>query len=261
MSQVAAGGVDARKLSSYFASRGSFAACVTSPPYWGLRRYGASPDEIGAGSLGDYINDLLLVGQGVHDMMDDAGVWWLNLGDTSSGSGGAGGDYNIGGRMEGRPKYKQGRVDLPHGQQCLVPWRVAAALQDEGWMVRQTITWAKMTKDGGRNRVRPEDPAHVRRPLFSSEVIFMLTKGMDHRFCPRPKEEVECGNVWHFPPAKNSGHLAPFPDELVRRCLLLTFADDEMVDTNWVIDPFGGSGTTSRVAEDLGLSSFSLDLY
>lgn len=253
-------GINARSVGD-LPLHGSFAACVTSPPYWGLRRYGESEDEIGTGSLSDYIDDITLVGHGVARLLDDRGVWWLNIGDTSSGSGGAGGDYNPGGRMEGRPKYRQGQTEISPGQQALVPWRVAIALQERGWLVRQVITWAKMTKDGGRNRVRPEDPRHVRRPLFSSEVIFMLTKSMDHRFCPREKEEVEWGNVWHFPPAKNTGHLAPFPDELVRRCLLLTFPDDEMIETNWVLDPFSGSGTTMRVASGLGLSAMGVDLY
>lgn len=255
-------GLDARMLHLHLQDlEGCFATCVTSPPYWGLRRYGEHDREIGAGSLDQYLADMCNVGYAMHRLLDHRGIWWLNIGDTSSGSGGAGGDYNPGGRMDGRPKYRQGSTDIAPGQQCLVPWRLAMLLQDQGWLVRQVITWAKMTKDGGRNRVRPEDPAHVRRPLFSSETVFMLTKGMEHRFCPRPKEEVEWGNVWHFPPARNTGHLAPFPDELVRRCLLLTFSDDEMNESNWVLDPFSGSGTTVRVARELGLSAMGVDLY
>jgi len=252
-------GVDARSLHTEIPGSRRFGAAVTSPPYWGLRRYGDDPNEIGVGPLSRYLADLTAVGQQLAERLEDEAVWWLNIGDTSAGSGGAGGDYSDTGRMKGRPKYRQGDSELAPGQQSLVPLRVAMALQDDGWLVRQVITWAKTTKDGGRNRVRPEDIKHVRRPLFSSEFIFMLTRQVNHRFCPRP--ELEQGNVWHFPPARNTGHQAPFPDELARRCLMLTFSDEEMHEGNWAIDPFSGSGTTVRVAEQLGLSALGVDLY
>ena len=76
---------------------GCFHSIVTSPPYFGLRKYGNSELEIGSGSVQDYLEDMEKCAKEWNRLLDDEGLLWLNLGDTASGSGGAGGDYNKGG--------------------------------------------------------------------------------------------------------------------------------------------------------------------
>lgn len=234
-----------------------FDAVVTSPPYFGSRVYAEEPDafEIGQEDLSGYLDNLGRVLDGLWECLDDRGLVWFNIGDTASGSGGAGGDYNSGGSKEGRPKYRQGKTGIAPMQWCLVPSRFALMAQERGWLVRHQIVWAKTTTRD-RNLVRPEDMRHVRRPLVSHEMIFMLAKTRQHRFSPT--KEIEMGSVWHLPVARGVKHQAPFPEELVARCLTYTFGDDEF---GQVLDPFAGSGTTCTVAERLGHQATGIDLY
>lgn len=236
---------DARHLASLLPVK-SAACVVTSPPYWGLRVYGDDPAELGATSLDDYLADIKRVGMAVSKVLRDDGVFWLNIGDTASGSGGAGGDYNRGGRKEGKPRYRQGKTAIPAMSWCLVPQRVAVAMSKQGWLVRSVITWDK-------GRIRPESLDHVRRPGVSHETILMLVKQPSYRFFPEGL--VESGDVWHFPPAKG-GHLAPFPEELPRRAILASTEPGDLV-----VDPFSGSGTTLRVAHALGRRAVGVELY
>ena len=123
-------------------------------------------------------------------VLRDDGTFWLNLGDSYAGSGGAGGDYNEGGLKEGQPKYKS-KMKVTHGYKdgrknrdkrlsnygnaqglkpkdlMGVPWRVALALQADGWYLRSDIVWHKPNPM----------PESVRdRPTKSHEYIFLLTK-------------------------------------------------------------------------------------
>jgi DNA modification methylase len=221
---------------------------VTSPPFWGLRQYGDNLAEIGRGTLAQYLFDLRAVGHEMGRVLKDDGVFWLNLGDTASGSGGAGGDYNAGGSKQGMPKYRQGKTGIPVGQWCLVPQRAAIMLQEEGWLLRQWITWDKGT-------TRPEDPAHTRRPGMSSEIILMLTKSMNYKFYPEKLDEK--GNVWHFPPVRGKRtHYAPFPEELPTRCILPSTDEGDTV-----LDPFCGGGATLRAAHEYHRNAIGVDLY
>lgn len=230
-------------------SGGSVQCVVTSPPYYSLRRYGDSDLEIGTGSLDSYVADLRRVGEEIRRVLRDDGVFWLNLGDTASGSGGAGGDYNPGGVRDGQPRYRQGTTGVPPMSWCLVPQRVALGLQKDGWLVRSWVTWNK-------DRLRPESLQHVKRPGISSETILMLTKTRTYKFYPERLEER--GNVWTFAPqvARKKSHLAPFPDELARRCVGTSTDPGDVV-----FDPFMGSGTTLHVAEAMGREAVGLDLY
>lgn len=231
---------------------------VTSPPYFGLRSYGKSDLEIGRGTMEEYINDIVTVGECVWNALTDDGTWWLNIGDTASGSGGAGGDFMSNQSKENMPKYRQGSTSVPKGQWCLVPQRVAIALQEFGWMIRSVITWDK-------GRLRPESVKHTRRPGISSETILMLTKQSTYKFNSEQLSSAnysqswngDRGNVWHFPPARGKRqHMAPFPEDLPRRCILLSTDEGDTV-----MDPFSGSGTTVRVAESLGRKGIGIDIY
>lgn len=229
---------------------GAVQCVVTSPPYFGLRCYGDDEREIGRADLAEYIEGIRQAAGEVWRILDERGLFWLNLGDTASGSGGAGGDYNEGGSKAGKPKYRQGDTGaIPPMSWCSVPHRVVHALVDDGWLLRADICWDKGV-------IRAEDVNHVRRPRLEKEPIFMLAKSRNHRYYP--EGEVEPGNVWRFPPArgKKKNSLAPFPDELARRCILVSTHPDDVV-----ADVFNGSGTTTRVAAELGRRGIGTDLY
>lgn len=148
----------------------SINCCVTSPPYWGLRDYGV------VGQLGleptpdEYVAKMVEVFREVRRVLRDDGTLWLNLGDSYCGTGDKG-DYKD-------PKYKDGRngqaVALNNKISGLkskdlvgIPWRVAFALQADGWYLRSDIIWHKPNP-------MPESVAD--RPTKSHEYIFLLSK-------------------------------------------------------------------------------------
>ena len=115
----------------------------TSPPYWGLRDYGVK-GQIGLEDHpNEYIEKITNICRDLKRVLKDTGSFYLNIGDTYYGSGGAGGDYNKGGLKEGRPKYKQNKKHSSkwlHPKQLLgMPWRVAISLQEDGWVLRNCI--------------------------------------------------------------------------------------------------------------------------
>jgi DNA modification methylase len=248
---------DARALP--FIPNGSVQCVVTSPPYFGLRKYGEDGREVGRDSLNTYLADMRLVGREMWDVLDDAGTCWIVIGDSASGSGGAGGDWTDGSKA-GREKWKQGASGLPPMTWCMIPQRVAIVLQQQGWLVRQWITWFKTTQKG-RENVRPESLEHAKRTGVSSETILMLAKSRDHRWNSHVFDGVgkmwERGNVWCFPPdTRRTGHEAPFPEDIPLRAICLSTRPGDVV-----LDPFVGSGTTVNVARRLGRVGVGVDLY
>ncbi len=225
--------------------------CVSSPPYPRQRRYGDSSSEFGLeGTLTEYVDDLADVFdqlRGSDGILADDGVLWLNLGDRANFSGGAGGDWSRkqkkGGPLPFRdPSYpKQSYVDAPGA--------VVRELVRRGWRLRLPIVWSKGSE-------QPEDLNHVRRPRRSHEMIFMLAPS-PKRTKFFPDRLAETGSVWTFPPGGSGDpHLAPFPDELARRCILPSTERGDVV-----MDPFAGSCTSERVATELGRVGVSVDLY
>lgn len=171
MSKIVFG--DCRKIMQRWISEGVRAQmCVTSPPYFGLRDYGV------AGQLGlettpdEYVNGMLETFRLVWDLLADDGTLWLNLGDSyaASGRGGGGGsfqDSDVGTKVG---KINQRRAPVAGFKQkdiLGIPWRVAFALQADGWYLRQDIIWAKPNPM----------PESVRdRCTKSHEYLFMLSK-------------------------------------------------------------------------------------
>lgn len=132
-------------------------------------------EQIGLEStLQGYIDNMVKVFREVRRVLRDDGTVWLNIGDSYNGSGGAGGDYNKGGLREGQNKYgKKDDAQFKPKDLMLVPHRLAIALQEDGWWVRQDIVWAK-------NNPMPE-PAKD-RCVKAHEYIFLLTKSKDYYF-------------------------------------------------------------------------------
>jgi DNA modification methylase len=143
--------------------------CVTSPPYFGLRDYGCA-GQIGLESTPDaYVAELVAVFREVKRVLRDDGTLWLNLGDSYSGSG-KGPAGNLG-KIHNEREIKQTSGIVPDGLKPKdligIPWRVAFALQADGWYLRQDIIWAKPNPM----------PESVRdRCTKAHEYIFLLAK-------------------------------------------------------------------------------------
>ena len=150
---------------------------VTSPPYYGLRDYGVD-GQIGLEQTPDeYVQQLVNVFREVRRVMKDDGTLWLNLGDSYAGSGGAGGDYSTGGFKDGQPKWKS-NLDvkisgLKPKDLIGIPWRVAFALQADGWYLRQDIIWHKPN---------PMPESVKDRCTKAHEYIFLLTKSAQYYY-------------------------------------------------------------------------------
>ena len=165
----------------------SINCCVTSPPYWGLRDYGVD------GQLGlertpeEYVARMVEIFREVRRVLRKDGTLWLNLGDSYNGSGGAGGDYNAGGIKEGQPKYKgRNTGSLKPKDLVGIPWRVAFALQADGWYLRQDIIWHKPN---------PMPESVTDRCTKAHEYVFLMSKSAkyyyDHEAIKEPSATFE----------------------------------------------------------------------
>jgi site-specific DNA-methyltransferase (cytosine-N4-specific) len=220
----------------------TFQACVTSPPYWGLRDYGIE-NQIGAEmDLDEYIKKLVAVFKEVFRVLTSDGTFWLNIGDS----------YTSGGRTwRDTDKKNKGRgmsyrAPTPEGLKPKdligVPWRVAFALQAEGWHLRSDIIWHKPN-------CQPESVKD--RPTRAHEYLFLLTKSERYYYDLCAIEEAtKEGNgfknrrtVWSIntEPFKEA-HFAVFPASLVKPCVLAGSKPQSIV-----LDPFFGSGTVGEV--------------
>jgi hypothetical protein len=151
--------------------------CVTSPPYWGLRDYGHD-GQIGLEETPEaYVARMVEVFREVRRVLRDDGTCWVNLGDSlrSGGLGRNDADRNIGGRGgnklgSGNPG-RQGRLEINSGLKPKdlvgIPWRVAFALQADGWWLRQDIIWHKPN---------PMPESVTDRCTKAHEYVFLLTK-------------------------------------------------------------------------------------
>jgi DNA modification methylase len=143
--------------------------CVTSPPYFGLRDYGCA-GQIGLESTPDaYVAELVAVFREVRRVLRDDGTLWLNLGDSYSGSG-KGPAGNLG-KTHNEREIKQTSGIVPDGLKPKdligIPWRVAFALQADGWYLRQDIIWHKPN---------PMPESVTDRCTKAHEYIFLLSK-------------------------------------------------------------------------------------
>ena len=250
------------------------------------------PAEIGLeGTPDEYVEKLVAVFREVKRVLRDDGTVWLNLGDSYAGSGkGIGSDH-------GKAVFTDGEIAKTDWRKtCLkpkdlvgIPWRVAFALQSEGWYLRQDIIWAKPN---------PMPESVTDRCTKSHEYIFLLTKSARYYYDneavkePNAPATVERAKYhWCKPDTKaaqyqdmnglnrnetypmneagrnrrsvwtittkpyKEAHFATFPEEIPRTCIL---AGSKKGDT--ILDPFSGAGTTGVVAEKLGRKYIGIEL-
>ena len=267
---------------------------VTSPPYGGLRDYGVD-GQIGLEPTPElYVENMVSIFREVRRVLRSDGTLWLNMGDSYAGSG-AGGGGNRKGNEHGQHNAvaKKGRPSaLPtHKPKDLVgiPWRLAFALQADGWYLRSDIIWSKPN---------PMPESVQDRPTKAHEYIFLLTKSARYYYDAEAIKETasNAGNaislgqksfskrqalganvlpsgnglhdtytvpdrrnkrsVWEIPTQPYSeAHFATFPEALVRPCILAGTSEAVVV-----LAPFAGSGTTLAVATSLGRKSIGIEL-
>jgi DNA modification methylase len=141
--------------------------CVTSPPYWGLRDYGVD-SQVGLENTPEaFVARLVGIFSEVKRVLRDDGTIWVNLGDSYNGlgpSGGPGKQYTNVGSQGTTTKSVAG---LKVKDLCGIPWRVAFALQADGWYLRSDIIWSKPN---------PMPESVTDRPTKAHEYIFLLAK-------------------------------------------------------------------------------------
>jgi DNA modification methylase len=144
---------------------------VTSPPYFGLRDYGVAGQIGGETTPTEYVQKLVTVFREVRRVLKPTGTFWLNLGDSYAQDKKWGGSTSgkhasklHGHTGVGRNRHKTG---LPGKNLIGIPWRVAFALQDDGWILRSDIIW---------NKPNPLPESVTDRPSKSHEYVFLFTK-------------------------------------------------------------------------------------
>ncbi|MEM6280560.1 MAG: site-specific DNA-methyltransferase [Chloroflexota bacterium] len=266
---------------------------VTSPPYFGLRNYGAVGQWGLEPTIDSYVSNLVVLFREIRRVLADDGTVWLNLGDTRAN------DSKWGGVSSGIQAYAAESIDgtrtrkttgLPDKNLIGIPWRVALALQADGWILRSDIIWHK-------NNPMPESVKD--RPTSAHEYIFLLTKSPRYYYnadaIREPNSPTSKGNrkqfrsskytqgrsfnntsvvandlmglsgqktgrnkwtVWTIPTrAFPQAHFATFPPQLPRLCVLAGSRADDLI-----YDPFMGAGTTAVVARQLGRQFIGCDV-
>jgi DNA modification methylase len=260
---------------------GSVQCVVTSPPYYGLRDYG-NDAQIGLEDTPEaFVQALVEVFREVRRVLRDDGTLWLNLGDSYV----AARSYQVTDqkwRDVGNSKASVVPQGLKPKDLIGIPWRVAIALQADGWYLRQDIIWHKPN---------PMPESVTDRCTKAHEYLFLLTKSARYYYdAEAVKERAEqagrvrsdrmggnkyvegikhsdggvftgsetrnCRSVWTVATQPYSGaHFATFPPKLIEPCIL---AGSKPGDT--VLDPFGGSGTTAGVALEHGRKAILCEL-
>lgn len=220
--------------------------CITSPPYWGLRDYGVDGQIGGEESLDEYMARIANVFREVRRVLKKDGTLWLNLGDSYTSGNRKWRDTdrkNPARAMTYRPPTPKG---LKPKDLVGVPWRVAFALQEDGWYLRSDIVWHKPN-------CQPESVKD--RPTRAHEYVFLFSKSPNYRYNGDDIME-KCNGSGHLRNRRSvwsintepfaDAHFAVFPPALVSPCVLA--GSDE---GGLILDPFMGSGTVGVVARQL----------
>lgn len=277
---------------------GSINTCVTSPPYFGLRDYGVD-GQIGLEQTPDaFVAKLVEVFREVKRVLRDDGTLWLNLGDSYARTGGTDREVSKSAKVGStRNTLEQisdrtsnaAAIGLKQKDLIGIPWRVAFALQADGWYLRQDIIWHKPN---------PMPESVKDRCTKAHEYVFLLSKSERYYFdADAIKEpavsEKPAGNKTHkYVAAHDAGagehrtkagllaltgvkwesrnrrsvwtvatkpfkgaHFATFPPDLIEPCVLAGCPAGGVV-----LDPFGGAGTTGLVANKHGRRAILCEL-
>ena len=229
----------------------SINTCITSPPYWGLRDYGEGKQLGLEETPEEFVNNLVEVFREVKRVLRDDGTVWLNLGDSY----------------------------LPNKQLGCIPFKVAMALQQDGWYLRQDIIWHKpnpmpesvqdrctkaheyifllsksqkyyfnneaikedsVTTNSKGEKGVPNGSEHIGKSV-AEDPMFQTRHGLKNM---KPQVKKNKRSVWTVTTKPFKGaHFATFPMDLIEPCVLAGCPEG-----GTVLDPFGGSGTTALVA-------------
>jgi DNA modification methylase len=240
----------------------SVQCCVTSPPYWGLRDYGTAQWEGGS-------------------------VWCEHKQEAPRFNGPKQTNAQVSGHASKAESNNRTHCRLKPKDLCMMPARLAMALQADGWYLRSEIVWHKPN---------PMPESVTDRPTKAHEMIYLLAKreryfydaeairepsapdthdcnwtlngktaepGLgiknNNSFQRKDWKRVEMRNkrsVWTIATQPYAeAHFATFPEDLIKPCIC---AGSRVGDC--VLDPFGGSGTTGKVALELGRRAILIEL-
>ncbi len=266
----------------------SIHCCVTSPPYYGLRDYGHE-GQIGLEETpGAYVAKLVDVFREVRRVLRDDGTLWLNLGDSyaATSRGGDQSTYKTTDDLRAAKSVaifgaEKRKMQMPNGIKPKdlvgIPWRVAFALQADGWWLRQDIIWHKPN---------PMPESVTDRCTKAHEYVFLLSKSERYHYDAEAISEpatyagmarggstnryeqnrsgMDCKvfntrnkrSVWSVATKPYAcAHFATFPPKLIEPCILAGCPAG-----GTVLDPFGGSGTTAAVAVEHGRNAIICEL-
>lgn len=274
--------------------------CVfTSPPYWGLRDYGVEGQLGLEKTFQEYLEKLVIVFDEVKRVLKPEGTCWINLGDTYCSKGES--------RHKGYSDPKQPKLGVKNFNEpsglpqsvsekslCNIPARFSIAMQDKGWILRNTIIWqkpscmpcsvkdrftvdfeylfffVKQKKYFFEQQFEPLSEVTIKDIGKRTNLACLTGKNNSKNFLINNPEKVgrtrneyvnlETGRnmraVWSINPEPyKESHFAVFPTELVRRGLKAGCPKQGIV-----LDPFIGSGTTLFVAQELGLNGIGIEL-
>ena len=263
---------------------------VTSPPYWGLRNY-QMDDQIGLEDTPEeFIENMVEVFREIKRVLKNDGTVWLNLGDSYNSQTGSGFNTNKNEGQNHRIKELQKtqgslvkKISLKPKNLVGIPWRVALALQADGWYLRQDIIWHKPN---------PMPESVTDRCTKSHDYIFLLSKSAKYFYDAdairepaqdwgtRDRSQLRSGtqdellkhrglkdanfaeigknrrSVWTInTQSYKEAHFAAFPPKLPELCIKAGSSEGDVV-----LDPFFGSGTTGWVAQRLKRKWIGIEL-
>lgn len=241
---------------------------VTSPPYYGLRDY-CMDKQIGFEATPKlYVDSIVEIFEKIKRVLKKDGTVWLNLGDTYVDS-----------------KLETSKIKLKRKNLIGLPWKVAFALQENDWYLRQDIIWSKPFNmpESVKDRCTKSHEyifllAKSEKYYYNADAIKELATSQDnyirnrdnpnHKFNNTPGRTKMSGlkdnkyeyrnkrSVWVIQPKfYKEAHFAVFPEELPMNCIKAGCPPDGVV-----LDPFAGSGTTLKVAQKLNRKSIGIDI-